>query len=142
MRILFIACSVVCLTLVSTVRAQERTVLEGVFTSGQAARGGEAYRSFCRSCHGSGLEGGMVQDLDDPAPALRRDGFGVSRQSLGGLYNYLVEFMPYDDPGGLEEKTYVDIIAYLMQENGYPAGSAELVPKVEVLKAIKIVRKQ
>ena len=84
----------------------------------------------------------MVQDLDDPAPALRRDGFGVSRQSLGGLYNYLVEFMPYDDPGGLEEKTYVDIIAYLMQENGYPAGSAELVPKVEVLKAIKIVRKQ
>ena len=83
----------------------------------------------------------MVQDLDDPAPALRRDGFGVSRQTVSSLYNYLIEFMPYDDPGGLEEKTYVDIIAYLLQENGYPAGSQELVPKIEALRTIRIVKK-
>jgi hypothetical protein len=129
------------LALAAMNRAQERTVMDGVFTSGQAARGGEGYRTYCRKCHGGSLEGGPVQDLDDPAPALRRDGFGVSRGSLGALYNYLIEFMPYDAPGGLEERAYTDIIAYIMQENGYPAGSTELVPNVEVLKTIRVVRK-
>jgi len=141
MRTFLIAGSVLLLMLAATIRAQERSTLDGVFTGGQASRGGEAYRAACRSCHGDDLQGGPVQDLDDPAPALKRNGFGVSRQTVGSLYDYMVEYMPYDSPGGLEEKTYVDIIAYLLQENGYPAGSAELPTKVDVLKTIKIVRK-
>ena len=140
MRILLIASSVFMLALAVTIRAQERTTLDGVFTGGQASRGGDAYRAYCRSCHGDDLQGGPVQDLDDPAPALKRPGYGVSRQTLGGLYNYMAENMPYDNPGGLEEKTYVDIIAFILRENGYPEGSTELPVKPDVLKTIKIVK--
>lgn len=141
MRILLVACSILMLTLAATIRAQERTTLDGVFTDGQASRGGEVYRAACRSCHGDDLQGGPVQDLDDPAPALKRNGFGVSRQTVSSLYDYMVENMPYDAPGGLEERQYVDIIAFLLQENGYPAGSTELPSKIDLLKTIKIVRK-
>lgn len=140
MRTIFIASSVLILVLAATIRAQEKTTAEGVYTEGQASRGGEAYRAYCRSCHGDDLQGGPVQDLDDPAPALKRPAWGVSRQTVGAVYNYMVENMPYDAPGGLEEKTYVDLIAYLLHENGHPAGAIELPVKPDVLKTIKIVR--
>jgi polar amino acid transport system substrate-binding protein len=146
MRVILIACSVFILALATTmwaqvaIPAQGRTTLDGVYTTGQASRGSDAYRAYCRSCHGDDLQGGPVQDLDDPAPALKRAGWGVSRQTLGAVYDYMVENMPYDSPGGLEEKTYVDIIAYLLQENGHPAGSTELPVKPDILKTIKIVR--
>ena len=34
--------------------------------------------------------------------------------------------MPYDNPGGLPEQTYVDIIAYVLNMNDFPAGESEL----------------
>ena len=34
--------------------------------------------------------------------------------------------MPATDPGSLEKADYVNIMAYLLQQNGYPAGDAML----------------
>jgi hypothetical protein len=34
--------------------------------------------------------------------------------------------MPADDPASLEDRRYLDILAYLIQANGFPAGSREL----------------
>ena len=34
--------------------------------------------------------------------------------------------MPVDNPGTLTEKTVLDIVAYLLEANGFPGGTAAL----------------
>ncbi len=54
---------------VLTAHAQpSRTVAEGVYTDGQAARGEQVYREQCVTCHGDALEGSV-------GPPLAGDGF-------------------------------------------------------------------
>jgi hypothetical protein len=50
--------------------------------------------------------------------------------------------MPSDRPGSLAADTYADIIAFIAQKNGFPAGSAELGTDIEVLKQILIAEKR
>ena len=49
--------------------------------------------------------------------------------------------MPREEPGSLKDETYIDILAYLLQQNGMPAGKTELKADSAQLKAITIVRK-
>ena len=49
--------------------------------------------------------------------------------------------MPRNDPASLEEMAYVDIIGYVLQQNGFPAGTTELKPNPDLLRSIKIVKK-
>jgi len=115
-----------------------KTVWSGVYTVAQAARGSVAYGRSCGLCHSEDLGGGI--EGGESVPALRRDGFALGRRDLNNLYAFISEEMPRDNPGGLPEQTYVDIVAYLLQQNGFPAGAAELTPDVEALKKIAIVR--
>jgi hypothetical protein len=34
--------------------------------------------------------------------------------------------MPYDSPGALSDQQYTDIVAYMLELNGVPAGTTEL----------------
>jgi cytochrome c len=126
--------------LVAIVGGQTRTVWDGVYTEAQSARGREEYRIYCQSCHLEDLSGG-IDNNSERVPALRRDGFGLSRRTLDNLYSFIVESMPGDAPGTLSGKTYVDVIAYILQQNGFPAGTRELEPSIEALAAIQIIRK-
>lgn len=47
--------------------------------------------------------------------------------TAGGLYDFISVAMPPDAPGTLGEKTYLDIVAYIMSFNGAKPGSAPLV---------------
>lgn len=125
--------------LVVTVAAQNKTVLDGVYTDAQAARGQATYTTACESCHRADLSGGMAYDAD--APALKRDNFGVSRKNLGNLYTYMAMDMPKDAPGSLSDRAYADVLAFLLQQNGYPAGAKELPGDADALKTIAIVKK-
>lgn len=128
------------MTLAAVIGGQSRTVWDGVYTESQALRGREEYRIYCQSCHLEDLSGG-IDNNSERVPALRRDGFGLSRRTLDNLYSFVIESMPGDNPGGLSGKTYVDVIAYILQQNGFPAGVRELEPSVEGLAAIQIIRK-
>ena len=44
-------------------RLQETTVKDGVYTTGQAARGRERYEASCQRCHGADLTGGAGRSL-------------------------------------------------------------------------------
>ena len=46
--------------------------------------------------------------------------------------------MPDDNPGGLPRQTYVDVMAYMLELNGYPAGSDELPPNEDVLRGYRL----
>ena len=57
------------------------------------------------------------------------------------LHDYLVGMrstMPQDAPGGLSDVAYVDVLAYILAENGYPTGDVRLVANADALKAIRI----
>jgi hypothetical protein len=44
--------------------------------------------------------------------------------------------MPEDNPGGLSTNTYLDIMAYILDQNGFPAGEVELVSDIEAMKEV------
>jgi hypothetical protein len=45
---------------------------------------------------------------------------------LSSLFRVMQDTMPRARPHSLEEGTYVDIVSFILQENGFPAGSREL----------------
>lgn len=106
------------------------TVLDGVYTSAQAQRGGRTYSRICAECH----EGGEP----DADPLFGPEFIDRWREApLEFLYGFYSHEMPADDPGTLGTPVYQDVMAYLLQENGYPAGSKEI--KAEQMAAIQLV---
>ena len=117
-----------------------RTVWDGVYTQAQAERGRTEYDVWCASCHQSDLTGGVLVG-DDEAPSLRSMEKLLERRDLDNVFTFIKSGMPKEEPGSLKDETYVDILTYLLQENGFPAGAAELKADSASLKAIAIVRK-
>lgn len=93
---------------------------EQVYTSDQALRGKSAYAQHCSSCHQADLSG-LAQ-----IPALKGDAFLAMWGKLGDLVDRTHATMPPTAPGTLSQDTYLDIVAYLLQMNGLPAGTVEL----------------
>jgi mono/diheme cytochrome c family protein len=124
----------------SAINGQEpkRTVWDGVYTATQAERGRSAYMQSCASCHADDLRGRST------APSLIEESFLFlwSDMSVGDLFERTRMLMPSDRPGGLPAATYADIIAFIAQKNGFPAGSTELGTDVEALKQIVITEKR
>ena len=49
--------------------------------------------------------------------------------------------MPEDAPGSLSENEVLDIVAYVLQTNGFPAGD-KAIPSANALATMKFVRKK
>jgi len=92
------------------------------FTAAQAARGAAAYRESCAACHGPHLDDGQFAPPVKGA-AFKAHWHGQTPAALGSL---IVQRMPPANPGGLGSRTYADIEAYLLRENGAAAGTVEL----------------
>src|SRR2546428_142344 len=67
----------------------------------------------CRSCHRNSFQGARFIDR------WRED-------KLGSLFNFRRTKMPADSPGSASEAEYLDIIAYVLSLNSFPAGAQEL----------------
>lgn len=92
-----------------------------LFSTDQATRGKSAYLGRCAHCHGRELTGGAAPALSGPQFFTRE-----MNNRLSGVFSYLVHEMPQDRPGSLTHGQYVDIMAYLLDRNGYPSGPAAL----------------
>jgi hypothetical protein len=116
-----------------------KTVLDGVYTDAQAARGEAVFAVTCTRCHGENLQG-------KSDPALRGNGF-IERwreDPLNVLFTFVSTRMPprgagREAAGGLPKNTYLDLVAFILQANEYPAGSAELTE--ETTKQVLLVAK-
>jgi mono/diheme cytochrome c family protein len=117
-------------------RAQEptRSVWDGVYTEAQAQRGQPLYLKSCGSCHAAQLNGG------ESAPPLAGGEFLSNWTGLtaGDLFERIRVTMPQDKPGKLSRETNVDILAYMLSVNRFPAGEKDLPLATEMLKQIKI----
>jgi mono/diheme cytochrome c family protein len=116
--------------------ASPRTVWSGVYTEAQAARGKEDYEVSCAACHGPDLGGG-------DGPALVGDQFlrNWLEDDVNSLFRKIHDRMPGDGPGTLPETVSLDITAYIMQANEFPAGANELALDAAALSAIRIEEK-
>ena len=111
-------------------------IWRGVYTAEQAEQGKVPFTGLCRRCHSDDLQG------SERGPALRGESFIASweQQDLDRLRSKIRDTMPPDDPGKLTPDDYVGLVSYILQANGYPAGSARL--ESSALSAIPLVRKQ
>src|SRR5690625_2295334 len=89
----------------------------------QVERGKEAYTSHCASCHMANLQG---DTFALPLTGVAFYGYWQGR-SAQELFDIMHSTMPLGSPASLPEQTYVDIIAYMMEFNGYePSDDGEL----------------
>ncbi len=106
-----------------------------LYTADQANQGAAVYAQACAACHGSQLEGVA-------APALKGPPFGdmANAQALtaDGLLDVVSSTMPQSDPGSLKPEEYSAVVAYILQQNGYPAGTTPLAKGAPGLKETKI----
>ncbi len=107
---------------------------QGVFSSAQSKRGEAVYMANCAQCHQPDL-GGRA-----PVPELAGDTFMSHwlNHSVGDLYTRISTTMPQGRPGSLTKDQYTDVIAFLLDSNGFPSGSSELKPDPAALKSIQI----
>lgn len=95
----------------------------GDYTKEQAQAGAQIYSGTCSVCHGSKLQGGA-------APALTGAAFAQSLKSTytttSKLFTLISTQMPVNNPGSLSKEQYTQVLAYILAEDGYPAGSAPL----------------
>ena len=94
----------------------------GVHTANQAESGREAYTRSCAICHRTDLQGNFE------APPLAGTNFlnFWGDRTPRELVERIRGTMPPDRPGRLGDRTYLDLVAYLLQANGAPAGDQEL----------------
>jgi len=123
------------LTFASAPPSQASSIWEGIYTQTQSERGLAAYTESCTSCHAADLRG----NSNSPSLVGMSFMFLWEGKTVGELYEQVRANMPVDRPGALSNQAYADIIAYLLQANGFPAGSETLGTDTEQLNLIPIV---
>lgn len=90
-----------------------------LYTEEQATRGERVFLGTCVGCHGYSMSSIF------------------SRYTNAYIYyGRISTTMPWEDAGLLPLQDYIDIVAYMLRENGFPAGDVELVPDRALLESI------
>jgi mono/diheme cytochrome c family protein len=93
-----------------------------LFTEAQARGGAIDYAAYCVTCHGRDLRGPQLP-LKGPAfTSLGKD----TGMTLGQFFDFVVRDTPAGSLNSLSREQYVEIMAYIMQQNGYAAGTRPL----------------
>ncbi|MEX0617424.1 MAG: c-type cytochrome [Pseudohongiellaceae bacterium] len=117
---LFVAGSVVALA----ASAQEKTLHDGVFTEAQAKAGEAVYEQRCVTCHDMQYYSNVLSSWQS--------------QPLLYLWEAIMGQMPADNPGSMMFSEYTEVLAYILDGNGFPAGDTPLDPD-QGMDQIKIV---
>ena len=112
-----------------------RSTSSGVFTAEQAKNGERVYQAQCATCHGADLH------ITEPEAPDLTDGafkFGWQGKTIADRFEQIRSTMPPNKSRSLDDQTYVDIVAYLLQFNGLPVGNQKLQPDIGTLGQIVI----
>lgn len=99
-----------------------RSSRDGVYTAEQARRGRRIYQMYCADCH-------------KPSEFMR------GYQTAYEIFSSRSE-MPQSSPGALSAQEYADLIAYVFEAGGMPAGKEELKGDPAILKQVRIDAKE
>ncbi|MGI9251502.1 MAG: c-type cytochrome [Pseudohongiellaceae bacterium] len=103
-----------CLTGAAAHAAEEKTINDGVFTTEQVDAGESVYNNSCKSCHDKRFYRDALRAWKD--------------QPLLYLWETVLGTMPADNPGSLLLDEYTNVIAFILSEQGFPAGETILDP--------------
>ena len=108
--------------------ATQQQVEDGGFTAEQASAGFTVFARECGECHGVNLEGAE-------GPPLRGVDFlnGWAGQTTDELIAYVRDQMPPGLGGSLSGQVYLDLVAYILAENGARPGNASLTADTVVM---------
>jgi mono/diheme cytochrome c family protein len=104
------------------------STLSGAYTIDQATRGRNIYLGQCRSCH-------------NPSTGSAFERLWVGK-TVSDLFTYIHESMPPNDPGSLSRTDNADVVSFLLQATGLPAGTHDLPADRDSLKSIRIELKK
>jgi mono/diheme cytochrome c family protein len=114
------------------------SVWDGVFTKEQAARGRLHFAQHCATCHADDLKGGEGKPLVG-------DQFWTDwrETTVDYLLTRIRTSMPRSEDGQLvgtlSASTYEDLVAYILDQNQFPAGARELTQASST--GVQIIRK-
>lgn len=105
-----------------------------IYTLEQARSGLMSYAMNCAFCHGAGLEGRT-------GPALKGEKFASAAANflVGDIFFVLAMQMPAGKPGSLPKDEYAAVMAYLLQQNGYPAGKTLLDYEQALMSEVQLI---
>jgi mono/diheme cytochrome c family protein len=101
--------------------AARSSVLDGVYTAAQSESGRRIYTARqCVSCHGANLQGTAV------GPALAGEEFlsAWRGDTVGALSSCMQTTMPPGATGRLSAAEYRDLVAALLEANGFPVAKS------------------
>ena len=114
-----------CLIALSLVAAPSVAAAQqaGLYTLEQAERGFSVYRAECSTCHGADLRGagGVPLVGDNFLGAWAKPG-----RSVDDLFYILKTTMPPGRSRDLSDAQHADVLAYILQKNGFASGNREL----------------
>ena len=115
----------------------QRTSRDRIYSKAQADRGAATWAKRCESCH----DPARVPAGKKAGPVLVGDPFITEWENrpLGELLTVTQLTMPNDGSVTLSEDETADVIAYVLQANGFPDGPADL--KFAAAQDIVIVKK-
>ena len=119
----------------SALRCDESSTTTIIYSEEQALKGNDLYNEHCASCHGAALEGQGSLPLSG---ATFRARWADDHHSVDDLFYIIRTLMPYGQPATLSKQEYIDIIAYILMVNGYPAGVQPLPSDPPILKQMTI----
>jgi S-disulfanyl-L-cysteine oxidoreductase SoxD len=118
-------------------QTNDSKIWTGVYTAEQAERGKVNFTGSCTRCHLGDLSGGI-------GPSLQGERFikAWENENLYRLFVKIRDTMPPNFGTALTEEGKLDVIAYLLQVNGFPSGSADLKVDTDALEGVQIVKKE
>ena len=99
---------------------------KGVFSAAQGDRGEKYYTKVCVECHEPFEFTGSLWDKE-----------WIGKTAFD-FFDLVKSTMPDDKPGTLPRSDVIDVLAYILRLNQYPAGQADLPDDDEKLKLIQI----
>ena len=114
----------------------QKTTRDKVYSKAQADRGAILYEKTCAGCH----DPKKLDPKKEKGPELVGERFASEwhDKPLSSVLETTFLTMPNDGSAVLTEEQAADVIAYILQANGYPEGPAAL--KYETGKDILIVK--
>ena len=104
------------------------------FSVAQVAAGKTAYHANCAVCHGSTLTNGTF-GTPLAGEYFKTTWFG---KTVRALHERAQKTMPPASPGSLPGETYRNVIAYILEVNGFQAGDTPLPSSAEGLEKMAI----
>jgi alcohol dehydrogenase (cytochrome c) len=108
---------------------------EGLYTPAQAEQGKKLYATRCAACHGAYLEGMTAPPL--AGPNFEKN--WISTTTLDDLFFLMRTTMPLSMAKSLSPDQHAAVFAYVLQQNGYPAGAKPVLPDTPQLKTMRVL---